>query len=80
MNEGHKQALLEMYNTGKLPEPSRKQIADRIEALSNEIAWNVDRLGHLVLSDEDVEQVLDMIQDMRKEQQTLKLALRNATR
>jgi len=59
---------------------SPKLIFDKIEALNSEIDWNIRRLGNLVLSDEDREQVEDLIQDLREEQQTLKLALRNATR
>jgi len=73
------------YDTWKTTEPeeagpSRKQIFDKIEALNSEIDWNIRRLGNLVLSDEDREQVEDLIQDLREEQQTLKLALRNAAR
>ena len=62
------------------PQLSRRQIADKIEALSSEIDWNIRRLGNLILSDDDREQVEDLIQDLREEQQTLKLALRNAAR
>ena len=62
------------------PVVSRQQIADKIESLNQEIDWNIRRLGNLVLSDEDRDQIEDLIQDLREEQQTLKLALKNATR
>jgi len=73
------------YDTWKTTEPepadySRKQIADKIEALNQEIDWNIRRLGNLVLSDEDRDQIEDLIQDLREEQQSLKWALKNATR
>jgi hypothetical protein len=59
------------------PGPSRKQIADKIEALDHEIEWNIRRLGNLVLSDEDREQTEDLIAELREEVGSLRWCFPN---
>lgn len=54
------------------PGPSRKQIADKLKQLDTDIAWNIGRLGYLVLSDEDRQQTEDYIMDLRQERESLK--------
>jgi hypothetical protein len=55
--------------------PSHKRITDKIETLRLEIEWNINRLGYLVMSDEDREQTEDMIRELRDEQRSLEWCL-----
>lgn len=50
----------------------RRRTADKIEALENEIDWNIGRLANLILSDTDREQIEDMVIDLRQECDDLK--------
>jgi hypothetical protein len=43
----------------RCPGPSRRHVADKIEALDHDINWNIGRLANLVLSDEDRQQTED---------------------
>jgi hypothetical protein len=54
------------------PGPSRDQIEQAIATRKKEIDWNINRLGNLVLSDEDRQQTEDYIMDLRDEVESLK--------
>lgn len=47
-------------------------VADKLKSLEQEIAWNINRLSYLVLSDEDRQQTEDYIMDLRQERESLK--------
>ena len=51
--------------------PSREWIANKVEALRCEIDWNINRLGNLILSDSDREQIEDLVRELREEKQSL---------
>jgi hypothetical protein len=51
--------------------PTPKQIAEKLEELDREIAWNIRRLGNLVLDDEDREHTEDLIEELRGERNSL---------
>lgn len=50
---------------------SDDQIRQDIATIEKDIRWNIDRLGYLVLSDEDRQQTEDYIMDLRKEKEAL---------
>lgn len=51
--------------------PSNDQIRQAIATRKKEMDWNIDRLGQLVLSDEDREQTEDYIWTLRQEIESL---------
>jgi hypothetical protein len=60
------------FYPGPYPGPSRDQIKQAIATRKKEIDWNINRLGNLVLSDEDRQQTEDYIMDLRDEVESLK--------
>lgn len=53
------------------PGSSNDQIRQSISTRKQEIDWNINRLGNLVLSDEDRQQTEDYIMDLREEIKSL---------